>query len=534
VKNISLKFAVLSVPALVFFIILISSLLISQDSQKTLIEQLSVKEANSISNAYFDSLNTMMITGSIHQRDVIRQRLMQPEGVIDLRVIRTDTLNSVFGNGQPHEKILDNHDQLAVDGRLNQMITKGQDGRVMSVWRPIISEVDYMGTNCTSCHVGSEGEVLGVVRIDLSLKQFDQVANNSLKNSAIWLVSLIGFSLLFISWLSKKFIINRIRRINYNLHHLSENLDFSQEFNVYRNDELSSILTSINSVIVSVRHAVENVQTDVSETYQVSQTLDASAQATQTELVQQLHETESASVAVDKMAEMASVVAESTHAAIQAIDNELNIINSGVNLVDDNQRQLVSMNQQMQVTQSRLSELDDQVNTVAKILDVISQIADQTNLLALNAAIEAARAGESGRGFAVVADEVRSLASQTQSSAEEIRETIGILKEGSKNSLESIESSTLLSVDLDKKSKELHQLFTDIQTNIQYISEQNTQISESATEQNLLAENVRDSIQKIVTSSHTTGNISSENTEMAKNMDDLVGRINENLQRLKT
>lgn len=66
------------------------------------------------------------------------------------------------------------------------------------------------------------------------------------------------------------------------------------------------------------------------------------------------------------------------------------------------------------------------VEKVNQLTQAILDISNQTNLLALNASIEAARAGEAGKGFAVVADEIGKLASQTSSTAGDIR---GIIEE---------------------------------------------------------------------------------------------------------
>jgi methyl-accepting chemotaxis protein len=67
-----------------------------------------------------------------------------------------------------------------------------------------------------------------------------------------------------------------------------------------------------------------------------------------------------------------------------------------------------------------MKDLQEVSRRVARVVNLIAQIARQTNLLALNATIEAARSGEAGRGFAVVASEVKELARNTATATEEI------------------------------------------------------------------------------------------------------------------
>lgn len=74
-----------------------------------------------------------------------------------------------------------------------------------------------------------------------------------------------------------------------------------------------------------------------------------------------------------------------------------------------------------------LSEkLQEQMRTIEKINEMITELASQTHLLGLNASIEAAHAGDAGLGFNVVANAIRSLANESKKSAQDIAEALSV------------------------------------------------------------------------------------------------------------
>jgi methyl-accepting chemotaxis protein len=159
-------------------------------------------------------------------------------------------------------------------------------------------------------------------------------------------------------------------------------------------------------------------------------------QATSESLIAVSDSTLEKTTAVAAATEEASVSVQTVAAASEELSASIGDIEHRVTQASD--MTSAAAKEAVKATE-QISRLDAAAREIGVVLKLIADIAAKTNLLALNATIEAARAGEAGRGFAVVAMEVKSLASQTASATDEIRERIESIQAETHSAVQGVE-----------------------------------------------------------------------------------------------
>jgi methyl-accepting chemotaxis protein len=236
---------------LIFIMVVGSVTIYSGARQKDQTLSLAEQQVKDMSTLYFDSLNTMMLTGTMSERNILREKMLRRPNVIEARVVRGSPVKGQFGQGFPEEQAVDDMDQKALSGEEIVTVTKNDKGRVITVLTPFHATPDTRGVNCLQCHQVPSGAVNGAIRVSYSVADMDTVVQRELwigavANVVLLMIGLVLVNLLLRGWLSRP------------LDNLIETLTMRTAGNnavraeVVSHDELGRLATAFNSMADSV------------------------------------------------------------------------------------------------------------------------------------------------------------------------------------------------------------------------------------------------------------------------------------------
>ncbi|NOJ17663.1 methyl-accepting chemotaxis protein [Vibrio jasicida] len=483
----TITFKLLLALIVVFTCVLAASTGYQYFQQKTLINDVLSEQLHDKASNYFDSLNMMMLTGTMSQKETLRQKALAQEGIEQVRVLRADAVSKFYGAGDANQKPIDDIDQRALNGELVIEPFSADWGKGLVVALPMKSSENYRGTNCVSCHIAPEGEVLGAIRLEYNMSHVNSLINKQAM-FAMGIMSVIAFvGFLITMGLIRRIIVRPIQMTSRFMSNVSASKDLSIRLEHKQKDEVGQLSDSINSFMDTVSQSLDKVQETSHSLAGSAGRLTDVAQSTDEAADNQQVETNEVQTNITDMLQQQSVVEQATVDATTLVNHTVDVATASAGQAHHVSEDIKNLVTDIDKVREKITTLNQQTAEVSSILGVIKGIAEQTNLLALNAAIEAARAGDQGRGFAVVADEVRNLASRTAQATSNIESIIVQFQQGSEESLTSVDNVCQFahqrSVDIEALSEtmrdvvdEMHQVLRHAE-NIQHQTQTTSEVS---------------------------------------------------------
>ncbi len=213
------------------------------------------EQTKDITTFYFDSLNTMMLTGTMDQRAVLRNKMLRRKGIKVARVIRGEPVKQQFGPGYPEEQPIDELDRRALTGEEQIFIERDESGRMITVITPFMATKNTRGVNCLQCHNVPEGAINGAIRVSYSLAELDQRIKDELMVYVITNIIMLIAGLLLINVLLNHWLTRPLRGLISVVNRRADG-DPNARVEVVRRDEIGRLGLAFNDMADKVNESL--------------------------------------------------------------------------------------------------------------------------------------------------------------------------------------------------------------------------------------------------------------------------------------
>jgi len=465
-----------------FFITLAVSEYESTQSEDELALNVATKNVKTLTRTYFDSLNLLMLTGAMDNREVLHKKFLHAKNIREARVIRGQPVIDQHGPGFDDEKPVDDLDRRALKGEEivklhTQTSPDGKQERVVTVITPFKATHHTRGVNCLQCHEVPSGAVNGAIRISYSIADTDMQIHKATINRLTQAILFFVVGMMIFFMILKRRLITPLKEIGTVAKRITGNeLDFKVESKL--RNELGELMVAMDDMRDSLQKGalaekdkqereraefdrerrIENEEKKIIQQFQsqIAKVIDAVKQAS-SNVNDSTRTLGDASQTLLKQSEIADAGVVATFEQVQTTASATEEISANISSVNEQVTKTLTVSDHAVDDARNTNEILDNLSSVSKeigtVVATIREIADQTNLLALNASIEAARAGEAGRGFSVVAGEVKDLANQTALATESIAEKISRMQRESGSAVDAIQQISKTIVDLNGYSQ---------------------------------------------------------------------------------